>query len=513
VALLLQTLALMQSAEAKPPGGGGGGGGKPIKVGEPVPNNAYQGDQGKHILLNGSNFPDSAKVTFLFSLDQSEGSVTVLQDPVTRNADGLLEFDIDVDSNADLGDYDILVEEYIEPMLLSGRKGKGTTLFSVQAKVDNVLNCAPFIDPDYDPLVDPYDTAGMETGTCTCEFSLNSEDTSQGTPPGFIYNLIADCETGQTLTIPQFGNIRSLGAVQGSGSERKTITAVNGSGGTFAGEAIIENTGHRATARDFNIVVGPGVKAGCDGGIRSALRFELDEDSADPTIPDPFYIHTRWNIGDIWVSTDGEPLCNAIEARRTSGYPLQWNDQAGGGPYDAYDARLDVAGGWIKTWSYAEYGVIYEGCLCRSDSLRSPLVSGIRIDPPATGGSGPVGIWTGGITSSDPDSPVAAHVDETVITMTSGTGATGIVAYGASDGPIESDFSIGKNVISGAYYGILVDDHVDEVNFSGNTLTGDDEAGSVGIDSEACDSSFKGKPNHISGFATDIDASPAAGCP
>jgi hypothetical protein len=452
------------------------------------PETAQQGEF-KTITISGENFAPGATVRFLVGGTKDASQIEVLA--TTFVSDETLEASIHVLDTATVSGYDIEVR-------VSGRKGKGTTMFSVQAKADNVLNCAPFIDPAYDPLVDPFDTEGMSTGTCTCEFSLNAENNDSGTPPGFIYNMIADCTTSQTLTIPQFGNIRSLGAVQGSGSDRKTLTAV----GTFTGEAVIENKGHRATARDFNIVIGSDVLAGCDAGIKTALRFELDENSADPTIPDPYYIHTRWSIGDVWISTEDQPLCNGMEVRRTPGYG-EGDEQTWDATYDAYDARIFIGGGWIEAGSYENYGVIFEGFRWKSDAINPPEVFGIRIDPPAASSVAPVGILTGGITSSDPSSPVAAHVDETVITMTSRTGATGILAYGASTGQIESDFSIGKNVISGTAYGILVDDRVDEVNFSGNMLTGDGSEGQVGICSEASTTSTRGKPNVWSGFEAD----------
>ena len=44
---------------------------------------------------------------------------------------------------------------------------------------------------------------------------------------------------------------------------------------------------------------------------------------------------------------------------------------------------------------------------------------------------------------------------------------------------------------------------MDEVNFSGNMLTGDGSAGQVGICSEASTTSTKGKPNVWSGYAAD----------
>ena len=59
-----------------------------------------------------------------------------------------------------------------------------------------------------------------------------------------------------------------------------------------------------------------------------------------------------------------------------------------------------------------------------------------------------------------------------------------------------------KNEISGAYFGVLVDENVAEINFTGNTLTGDNVPGSgdIGICSDAQRTDEKGKPNNINDF-------------
>jgi len=503
LSLIIQAVVLPQWAEAKGPGGGGGGG-KPIKVGEPFPNIAFQGDQGKHILLTGSNFPGIAKVTFLFNQDQSVDDVTVLQDLILINDDGYLEFDIDVELNADLGEYDILVEEY-KAGQLSGRKGKGTTLFSVQEKSNtDIVNCAPFTNPLYDPFTDPIPDPPLDPGRCTCEFALNDESGDAGTPPGFIYNMIADCDAGETLVIPQFGNLSSQGAVNNDGPGRKTLRAVNwpdpanaGSYLPFQGEAIIENTGHRAVARHLDIVVAPGVEAGCGGGIHTAVRFVLDGGSPDPTKFDPDYRHSIWRIAALYVSSPHEPLCQGIEARRDLQYPypIVW------GGLEAYDARLFIADSWIMPGSYEKIGILFEGFHWWSGALNPPEIGGNRIDHPADILSLPVGLAVGGITSSDPLDPVSSLVHDNSVNL-SGSGV-GILAYGAETTPRESVFRINKNTISGVGYGIVVDSHVDDVNFTGNILTGDDvdNTDDIPICTEAVNWSQKGKPNRISDWS------------
>lgn len=110
--------------------------GPPIKVEEAVPNFAIQADMGVPITLKGRNFPANADVFFILNKagDDDDGSdiqvVVSKSSTVTLNSAGDLVFEIDVAPGAILGDYDIEVIE----LSAGGRKGKGTTLFSVQSK-------------------------------------------------------------------------------------------------------------------------------------------------------------------------------------------------------------------------------------------------------------------------------------------------------------------------------------------------------------------------------------------
>ena len=135
------------------------------------------------------------------------------------------------------------------------------------------------------------------------------------------------------------------------------------------------------------------------------------------------------------------------------------------------------------------------------------------MDAPAAESVNPVGIAFGGISSSEPSNQSAALIEGNVISMSGSD--IGIEAYGAAVTPtipVESVLRINKNIITGTSYGILVDDHVFDVNFSGNTLSGDGVPGSgdKGIFSAAQCTRTKGKPNKISGYDTDIDDT---GCP
>jgi len=108
--------------------------GAPITVEAADPNFAFQADDDKPIKLKGRHLPEQADVLFILNKpgDPADGDIEQVRvsGPIVLNsATGDLEFKISVQQQAVLGDYDIEVIE-----LSSGRKGKGTTLFNVQAK-------------------------------------------------------------------------------------------------------------------------------------------------------------------------------------------------------------------------------------------------------------------------------------------------------------------------------------------------------------------------------------------
>lgn len=114
--------------------------GPPIKVEQAVPNFAIQADMRVPMTLKGRNFPAKARVIFILNKagDPNDGSkeqVVVSSDVILNPATGNLEFEIDVAAVATLGDYDIEVIE----LSAGGRKGKGTTLFSVTAKLSRQI--------------------------------------------------------------------------------------------------------------------------------------------------------------------------------------------------------------------------------------------------------------------------------------------------------------------------------------------------------------------------------------
>jgi len=97
-----------------------------IKVTAATPASAVQGTIGLDVVVSGAGFDNTAKVQYFVSGTTNPGGITIKK-VVFRNSNELATT-IDVADTADLASFDIQVT------LSSGRKGKGTTLFSVKAK-------------------------------------------------------------------------------------------------------------------------------------------------------------------------------------------------------------------------------------------------------------------------------------------------------------------------------------------------------------------------------------------
>ena len=96
-----------------------------VAVTAATPSSAYQGDT-LDVVVNGSGFDPSAKAQYFVSSTTNPGGITVRSVKYTSSTE--LVTTIEVSSTADLANFDIVVT------LDSGRKGKGTTLFTVKAK-------------------------------------------------------------------------------------------------------------------------------------------------------------------------------------------------------------------------------------------------------------------------------------------------------------------------------------------------------------------------------------------
>lgn len=97
-----------------------------IAVTAATPSSAEQGTIALDVVVSGSGFDRSATVQFFVSGSTNPGGITVRN--VKFNSSSELVTTIDVADTAELASFDIQVT------LSSGRKGKGTTLFSVAAK-------------------------------------------------------------------------------------------------------------------------------------------------------------------------------------------------------------------------------------------------------------------------------------------------------------------------------------------------------------------------------------------
>lgn len=97
-----------------------------VKVTAATPSSAYQGTIALDVVVSGSGFDNSAKVQYFVSGTTNPGGITVGK--VVFRSSRELVTTIDVADTALLASFDIQVT------LSSGRKGKGTTLFSVNAK-------------------------------------------------------------------------------------------------------------------------------------------------------------------------------------------------------------------------------------------------------------------------------------------------------------------------------------------------------------------------------------------
>lgn len=96
-----------------------------VTVTKATPASAYQGTASLDVIVNGSGFERGAKVRYLVAGTTDTGGVTVLK--VLYRSSSELVTTIAVSGSANLADFDI------EVTLDTGRKGKGTTLFSVSA--------------------------------------------------------------------------------------------------------------------------------------------------------------------------------------------------------------------------------------------------------------------------------------------------------------------------------------------------------------------------------------------
>ncbi len=408
-----------------------------IEVKAADPNSAEQGTLGLDVKITGNGFAKGAKVRFfLFENEEDDGGILVNSVKV-RGSKSLI-VNIDVPDDAVIGDFNVEV-------LLNGRKGKGTArLFFVKANTNKeVFTCRDVF------------THLTNDDICSCSFTLEDSTTQQGTPPTLRWRLRSDCVTHETLVIPQFEKFAGF----------YKLTAEF----PFIGSSVIAAAGHRAGVTDLEIDIGPDILAGCgDGELRSAIAFVLDGDSADPNPSDEIeiYQNTRWVIRANTISDYYDPLCHAIEASRTSGYV----------PVPAtIEGRVNVHRNVIITGSYEKTGILFRGF--------GPVNNSLEVTRNTIGAAAVV---NEAVANAIQFGPILGEgtVERNLISLNDGTGVL-VVGDGTTDA------AVSQNDIEGAFVGVLVNDNVLNATIKSNILTGANDAGSVGVCSDAMSNLFR----------------------
>jgi len=165
-----------------------------IKVTAATPASAYQGTIALDVVVSGAGFDNSAQVQYFVAGTTNPGGITV-KNVVFRNSKELVTT-IDVADTADLASFDIQVT------LSSGRKGKGTTLFSVKAKP----NDEPL--PSYPPARHSQSfTSNGGTTAATSRLYMFGGDDSSGQAMADLWSYANAGSTAATWTYIPGGNI------------------------------------------------------------------------------------------------------------------------------------------------------------------------------------------------------------------------------------------------------------------------------------------------------------------
>jgi hypothetical protein len=459
-----------------------------ISVSAANPASAVQGTLNLDVEISGNGFDETVDVVeFLLpcAVEPCIDNGNVIVKHFNVNSRKTIIANIDVLDIAVVADYDIAVHSTSR-----GRGGKGTTLFKVQSSKIETVSCMDAFFPDEDPA----------TTNVICDCSFN--------PPGNDprYLMLEDCKTSATLQLNT--PISSLASpLPDGGLEMSTLTAVSGKDGSpFRGSSVFSNIGDHAGVRFLNIRFDPGVARGCGSSeLRSAVSFILNEGTEDD-----LERASGLQVWDLTIDTyDGvinDPLCTVIELVREPGFTKPGTVGNGNKEGQVFVTNVVIADG-----SYERIGIRYEG-MQPLGSINPPLVNGNFIGEQACGAESDTAraIQFGRVQLSDPADPssqIAGVVQSNMIGMATGCGTAGGVGILVVGEPasLQMTAEVVKNDVSGAFWGVLVDDNVADINFSGNTLTGDGAplSGDIGIDSDAKCTRYKGKPNKISQYSVD----------
>jgi hypothetical protein len=460
----------------------------PLKVYSAEPKTGVQGQPPGLVTINGVGFATAESVRFLVSGTSDTGGVAATLEGIGGDGNTLVA-KVVIPDNATVAYYDIEVQ------LSGGRKGKGTSKFSVQAKPnqEETVHCMNEFFPD--ELMKP-DT----NVKCDCEFTAPGENWPH-------YGMLRDCYTSATLQLKTYPIVNPSSSTP-DGTEMATLTAVLGKNESpFQGTSVISNTTDRRGVRFLNIRFAADVARGCDQELKSAISFVLDEDTDNPET------NSGLNVADVTIDTEGNgPLCTAIEIRRFTVVDAVGNLDGAHGYVD----NVTIAEG-----SYEQFGIHYDG-MQPSGSLTKQVFGNYIGAPACDHAPDTAAIQIGNVILTDPfdqssQNPVVA--ESNIIRMensgcaNSGPVGVGIRVVGEPENsdrlPIKAAWrqttvDVVKNVISGATVGVEVDSNVLNVKFSGNTLIGDpNDDFDIGICTEALNTSTKGKPNVWSGYGDD----------
>jgi hypothetical protein len=416
--VLILTLATLSLAHAAPP----------PKVQAANPNSALQGEA-LDVVISGMHFDNGSAVRFLVTDTDDDTQISV--GDVTYNANGTLTASVQVQGEALISEYDI------EVTTTNGRRGKGTTLFSVFSSNGGGQNQVLSTTCD--------DLFGFPLNTCTA--AGTGTDASNPYEPCTLikehieersWKMTHDCDTRRMLTISAdhpffFGDGYRLNLVAPWSGEYAGIT--NSMGANRLNNVRI-------------VVQGNAVAAGCGaaGKVQSAVYFDPDRGSRSAS--------PRGGVGRLIIETQGGgKLCKGIE--------FVGSDPYIGNPYKA----VGVTENYIMENSYEQVAIEMANINLSdvNDQVRNEFAV----------------IWDNIVEASD--SPCAAgivmgpgverpQIDGNLVYASSGVGCpartVGIAVLGS-----------GRNIVMGTIYDLLTARPAD---LNGNTVhTGG--GGSIGI--------------------------------
>lgn len=272
--VLLAALVMVEAVAAPP---------EKVSVTGANPDSALQGEA-LDVVISGSGFGQGAAVRFLVSGTRDDSQIAV--NTVTYNAGSdTLTANIQVQGSALISDYDIEVQA------LSGRKGKGTTLFAVFSSNSGGAS-EPLLTTTCDELF------GFAPGTCTAEGTIDPCVLIKEFVEERSWKMTQHCDTRAMLVVSPDHPF-----LFGDGYRLNLVAPWSGA---YAG--ITNSEGANRIDNIHVVVKGPNVADGCGaaGKVQAAVYFDPDR---EPRSGAP-----RGGVGRMVIETQGGArLCNGIE--------------------------------------------------------------------------------------------------------------------------------------------------------------------------------------------------------